>query len=102
MIRGTLAVGLFVTALVFGMATPVAAQAETESAGEDRATSFRAVEGAVQEDVPGGPLLIGAYGIIWLVVFGYVIRLVRMQKSGAEELKRLEASLRASAKEGGE
>ena len=79
-------------------AVPAAAQ----DAGEDRATAFQAVEGAVQEDVPGGPLLVVAYGLVWLGVFAYLVRLVRLQSGTEREVTRLEGMLgRANADDTG-
>ena len=74
---------------VLGMGSKVAAQA----ADEERSTSFQAVQGAVKEDVPGGPLLVGAYALIWLGVLAYVIRLVRLQRRAQSDLARLEQLL---------
>lgn len=71
-------------------------ESDTKSAAEDRATSFKAVEGAVKEDVPGGPLLIGAYGLILAVVVGYSVRLVRLQQRAQDDLARLERQLGVS------
>lgn len=62
----------------------------------DRAQAFQAVEGAVQEDVPGGPLLVAAYALIWLGVFGYLMRLVRLQGHTEREVTRLERILASS------
>lgn len=59
----------------------------------DRAQSFQAVTGPTREDVPGGPLLIAAYAIVWLAVFGYVFRLGRLHAGVQANLDRLEAVL---------
>jgi len=67
--------------------SPVGVLAQEESAPESRAQSFQAVEGATKEDVPGGPLLLGAYALIWILVFAYLLRLGRT-------LGRLEAQFR--------
>lgn len=64
------------------------AQSEPDAA-ESRSAAFRAVEGAVVEDVPGGPLLIGAYGAIFALVLGYVIYLGRMHAGLRQDLERL-------------
>lgn len=73
-------------------ASAVAQDAADEGTG-DRATAFQAVEGAVKEDVPGGPLLVAAYGLIWLLVFGYLVRLVRLQSRTEAEVARLDKAL---------
>lgn len=75
----------------------LAAHAGAQDAAEDRATSFKAVSGAVQEDVPGGPLLLGAYAAILIVILGYGVRLVRMQAKAQGDLARLERQLAAGA-----
>ena len=66
--------------------------AEGATAG-DRATSFKAVSGAVKEDVPGGPLLVIAYGFVWVAVLGYVLRLGRLQTRVEHSLGDLERAL---------
>ncbi len=71
--------------------------AEATDPEEERATEFRAVEGPVTEDVPGGALLITAYAAIWILVFGYVFRLGRMSARTAADVRRLERSLADSA-----
>lgn len=65
-----------------------------EGVDDSRAAAFQAVEGALEEDVPGGPLLIAAYGIIWLVIFGYAWRLVGLQRRTLEEIEQLQQVLR--------
>jgi CcmD family protein len=73
------------------LATPSVAAAQ--DASEERSQSFKAVEGAVKEDVPGGPLLVAAYGAIWVLVLGYLFRIVLLQQRSAAELQRLEQAL---------
>jgi CcmD family protein len=70
------------------------AQTEEEvDPSTERATSFRAVDGPVTEDVPGGVLMIVAYAAIWVLVFGYVWRLGRMSAQTAADVRRLSSSL---------
>ncbi len=69
-----------------------------DTAQENRAQTFEAVSGPVKEDVPGGPLLVAAYALIWLAVFGYVFRLARLQRSADENLARLQQDLDKAAK----
>jgi CcmD family protein len=85
-----LAMGLFAGALA-----PIGASYAQEAKGvaDDRADSFQAVTGAVKEDVAGGPLMLAAYAIAWLAVFGYVFRLVRLQRGVEANLSRLERAL---------
>jgi CcmD family protein len=96
-LRGALALGTAWLSTV--AATGVAlAQEAAQDAATERATSFRAVEGAVQEDVPGGPLLVAAYAVIWVFVMLYVVRVVRHQQQSQRDLSRLEAQLEKAAK----
>ena len=85
---------LSAAALVTAQARVVLAQA-TDAAG-DRAASFQAVSGGVQEDVAGGPLMLVSYAIVWLLVFGYVFRLSRLQRGVEGSLERLERTLAAA------
>jgi hypothetical protein len=78
------------TSLLFACA---AAAQQAPDAAEERSQSFQAVKGAVQEDVPGGPLLVWAYGLILLLLVGYLVRLVRMQQHSERELARLAQQL---------
>jgi CcmD family protein len=59
----------------------------------DRAASFQAVAGGTQEDVAGGPLMLLAYALVWLVVFGYVYRINRLQRGVEANIERLERSI---------
>jgi CcmD family protein len=87
MLRLTIAqLGIFLA-----WAAGVAAQAGQTV--DDRAQSFQAVTGAVKEDVAGGPLMLAAYAVVWLAVFFYVFRMVRMQRGVEDNLSRLERSL---------
>jgi CcmD family protein len=86
---------LCLCAMLLGSSALALAQ---DAAKNDRATSFEAVSGAVKEDVPGGPLLIAAYGLIWLAVFAYVFRLVRLQRGADENLARLQQDLAKATK----
>lgn len=91
-----------IRALVFGLVLTTGAFAATARADEgtpsDRAQTFEAVTGPVREDVPGGPLLVAAYALIWLCVFGYIFRLVRLQRGSDENLARLQQDLQKAAK----
>ena len=66
---------------------------EGEDAAESRATAFRAVQGAQQEDVPGGGLMIGAYAVALAALVAYVARLGMLQKRNDGELARLGAAI---------
>ncbi|MFT5355724.1 MAG: hypothetical protein ACI9KE_002943 [Polyangiales bacterium] len=76
--------------------SPVFAQeeggAQTAESGdtEDRATTFRTSAGPQIDRVPGGKLLIGAYGLAWLAILGFMwFRIDRQQKRATGELERL-------------
>ena len=73
------------------------AAAETnEDAAEERATQFVGVRGPEAESVPGGALMLGAYAIVWALLFLYLMRVRGLQRNTAEELERLSAEIRAS------
>ena len=80
----------------------LAFQASAQTAAEDRATSFKAVTGAVKEDVPGGPLLLAAYAAILIVIISYGVRLVRLQARAESDLARLERQIAAGASQSSE
>jgi CcmD family protein len=90
-----LALSLFAGALVPLSATYAQ---DAQPASDDRAASFQAVTGGVKEDVAGGPLMLAAYAIVWLAVFGYVFRLVRLQRGVEANLERLERTLGSAQK----
>lgn len=64
-----------------------------QSPEESRSQSFVAVEGAVAEDIAGGPLMLGAYITIWVLMLAYVFRLARMQDHTQREIERLSKML---------
>ena len=88
---------LFVSWFMVGIgAMASAASAQTrDDPGTDRATEFRAVQGAVREDVPGGPLLVAAYGVAWTVVLLYVLRLGLLHTGLRKDIDRLEQAVNA-------
>jgi hypothetical protein len=94
--RGRMIRAIAAAGLSFFGSLAVALQAVAQDAAEDRATSFKAVTGAVKEDVPGGPLLLGAYAAILVVIIGYGVRLVRMQQRAQSDLARLEKQITAA------
>lgn len=75
----------------------IAEEARAQDAAEERSQSFQSVEGAVQEDVPGGPLLVAAYAAIFALVLLYVVRLVRLQQRAEADVQRLERVLAREA-----
>ncbi len=80
-------------------AAPTTAQ-EADAAAE-RSQAFRAVEGAVEEDVPGGPLLVAAYGAVLTAIVLYVLWIARLQRRMGADLARLEGALKQQARSDG-
>jgi len=78
-------------------AQPAAGGGRVVSIDEDRATSFRTVSGGQKEDVPGGPLTVVAYAVVWIVLFGFVLRLNRLQRGVQTDLERLARSVNEHA-----
>lgn len=72
------------------------AVSDTEDPADSRATGFRAVDGAITEDVPGGLMLVGAYGVIGALLLLFLFR----QQSQLRELDGRIASLRAEIERG--
>lgn len=68
------------------VALPLLAQ---EEPADSRATSFQAVEGPQKEQVAGGPLLVGAYAFVLVLLVGYVARLASLQSKTTAEVERL-------------
>ena len=67
--------------------------ADEEDPGASRATAFRSVSGPQVESIPGGVLLVSAYGAIWVLVLLFIVRLGRIQARAARDIERLERSL---------
>jgi hypothetical protein len=65
-----------------------------ESSPEDRETSFQNVTGPQVEDVPGGALLIGAYGVAWFLVVAYLWRLAALSRRTAADVDALHHAVR--------
>jgi CcmD family protein len=70
--------------------------AAAEDAAEERAAQFVGVRGPEAESVPGGALLLGAYAIVWLLLFLFLMRMRGLQRQTADELERLSLEIRAS------
>lgn len=71
------------------------AVADARDAAESRSATFQAVSGAVGEDVPGGPLLVAAYGAVLVLVLGYVLYLGSLTAGASRDLERLESAIAA-------
>jgi CcmD family protein len=96
--------GLLLSWLLLSVPGSALAQAPSAphatDATDERAQSFEAVSGAVKEDIAGGPLMLAAYAFVWLAVFGYGFRLVRLHRSIEAELARVERAVEVAAKSG--
>ena len=73
------------------------AEAPAASAAEERAAEFVGVEGADAERIPGGALLLAAYGVVWVFLFFYLMRIRGLQRNVAAELERLTAKSQVTA-----
>lgn len=67
---------------------------------EERGMAFQRVRGATREHVPGGKLMIIAYGAVWVAIFGYVVAQWRGQSRVRDDLARLERALEEDRKKG--
>jgi len=61
----------------------------TETPAESRSQAFVAVKGAVAEDIAGGPLMLGAYAVIWVLLLAYIFRIAQLHNRTQAELDRL-------------
>jgi CcmD family protein len=66
---------------------------QAAATADDRAASFQAVSGGTKEDVAGGPLMLLAYAAVWIIVFGYVYRINKLQRGVEANVERLERSI---------
>ncbi|MEM9194382.1 MAG: hypothetical protein AAGF12_34715 [Myxococcota bacterium] len=87
-------------------ASPVSAQPEAEEQPEGEQTvvqsqEFRPMEGPAQEDVPGGALMVGAYGLLFLFLLLFLLRLQVLQAATARDVTRLEQSVSSAVAKGG-
>jgi CcmD family protein len=84
--------------------TPVPSAAPTTTTADDRATSFRAVQGG-NEMQSGEKLLVEAYAVIWLILFGFILLSWRRQRKIDDRVASLEGALagaRAGARRAGD
>jgi CcmD family protein len=61
-------------------------------------TVFRPVQGAEREQVPGGLMMVAAYGVVWLLLFAYVVHIGRLQARTQRDLERLEQAFSGSSR----
>lgn len=94
--KRAIGISILWTGLALAVALALAPAALAQDPEGDRAATFQRVEGPVTEDVPGGPLLVGAYGVAWALILLYVLRLGMLQSRVARDVERLERSLAAT------
>jgi CcmD family protein len=70
-----------------------------DDAASSRSAAFEAARGAQVEQVPGGALLVAAYGVVWVLLLGYVVSLGFRQSRVARELDRLRQDVSAQGRE---
>jgi CcmD family protein len=75
---------------------PSSTSEQVEDPSDERATQFVGVRGPDAEQVSGGALLLGAYAVVWLLLFVFLLRMRRLQRQTADELHRLSVEIRAS------
>jgi hypothetical protein len=75
--------------------TPTPSSAPTTTTAEDRSTSFRAVQGG-NEMQSGEKLLVEAYAVFWLALFGLVLLSWRRQRKIDERVASLEGAIAAA------
>ena len=73
---------------------------KAEDVAESRAAAFQAVEGSRGEQVPGGPLMVSAYGVVMVLLLGYVARLGLLQRKTAAEVERLSGAIQRARSQG--
>ena len=62
------------------------------STTDDRSTAFRAVDNT-KESVAGGPLLLAAYAVLWLIVLGLIMRIFQRQNKLVKSIDTLQRNL---------
>lgn len=75
--------------------TPAPSVAPNTTAAEDRSTTFRAVQGG-NEMQSGEKLLVEAYAVIWLILFGMILLSWRRQRKIDDRVASLEGALAAA------
>ena len=67
---------------------------------DDRATEFQAVQGNPSEQYSGATLLVSAYAVLWVVIFGWIALVWRKQRALDARLADLERVLDKAAADG--
>lgn len=90
-------------AIALGLGASALALAQTPAGGDGKASAVATdLSRYKEEPVPGGALLVAAYGVMWGLLAGYVGRLVLRQSRTERELQaihdRLDADSRGTAR----
>jgi CcmD family protein len=79
---------------------PAPASSAAPKSSDDRATTFRAVEGGTQMQ-SGEKLLVEAYAAIWIITMVFVVSIFRRQKRIDARITSLEGALEKARDRGG-
>ena len=88
-------------ALLLAFPCVALAQGEPDPA-EERSQAFEAATGAQTENVPGGTLMVVAYGAVFLLVLGYTVSLGFRQAKTQREIELLRGDLAAAREQAGQ
>ncbi len=90
---------LAATAIAFGLTWSMLALAETPTAADGQAPAVATdLSRYKEEPIPGGTLLVVAYGVMWALLAGYVGRLVLRQSRIDRELQAIRDRLEADSR----
>lgn len=90
----TLLVRALMLAFVLAGTAPAVAHSAAEDVAEpQRTTGFVAAK--TPTTIPGGPLLLTAYGVVWTLLFGYLFSVRRRQVEVEDELRDLLGEVKA-------
>ncbi len=90
--RASALLGLSILAAVVAIALTVSTAEAQENEPGDRSAAFRSVTGPDAEQVPGGTLLLIAYGAVWVLMAGYLWRLGGMHRDNERDIEHLRKS----------
>lgn len=89
------AIALSLTLIAAAPAGAVLAQDEQAEGAGGPSVAFEAARGPNVEQVPGGALMVGAYGVVFVLLLGYVVSLGFRQARIARDLARLRDDITA-------
>lgn len=90
---------LFAAAMVVGASASAQEGDAARDPDDPTSMAFRAADGAEIEEVDGGALMVASYGVILVLLLGYVLYLARIQAGTSGEISRLRAALVDKTKE---